>query len=224
MPIYSSGYSPAERNPALNMEQQRLLMSNIDLINSQADQILGHRDYFFCQLAFAYCGWAYIAGDGPLHLGHLVLGWKEGSLVETCPECSMPMPIWLFAGSILSGSNCWQGFCLQCNERRTSHSDPSIFSKRMKFAMWARQSFPYEIAEWEEYDGYIFSWGGNGLAPSRKNRLVWRRLADPVTLETLISELASGTLRPAEPVQPKNLDGVSQLKFTRKDGSEMRFP
>jgi hypothetical protein len=62
----------------------------------------------------------------------------------------------------------------------------------MQFVWSLRRKYPSKIAEWMEYDGQIFSWGGDGLQPSRKKKLVYKSTANPVSFGLLIDELASG--------------------------------
>jgi hypothetical protein len=87
---------------------------------------------------------------------------------------------------------------------------------RWQFVRNLRQRYPHELCEWEEYDGEIFSWGGNGLQPGKKKRLVHQPLADPVSLSVLIGELKSGNARIAKMPNVSLLKQEMKLKFSRR--------
>ena len=81
-----------------------------------------------------------------------------------------------------------------------------------------RQLYPAEVQVEQEYDGFEFSWGDNGLKPARKNHLVTRQLANPVSFETLIEELKVVVtyvkeMRPICPSSGQSL-GSNFLKIT----------
>lgn len=72
------------------------------------------------------------------------------------------------------------------------------------------------MKRWEEYDGFIFSWGGDGLEPARKKWLVHRQLAQAVSLEVLIDELKSGRLRKTKMPNVSCLKEEFELKFSNR--------
>jgi len=94
MAIVSRGYagsSLSDKEPDF-----QLFTENIELLTNSQQKILETGEYFFCELPFARCSWPYVGGDGPLCLGYLLLGWKNGILLEPCPDCK---------------GDSWSGFC-----------------------------------------------------------------------------------------------------------------
>jgi hypothetical protein len=113
-------------------------------------------------------------------------------LLEPCPDCGSKVYITSLGGSPLSGAGSWTGICSSCRERkRGRHCVFSPFIEKIKFVVELRKAFPAEISEWEDYDGFIFSWGGTGLNPARKRRLVRRKLVEPVSFEQLIKDFSA---------------------------------
>ncbi len=87
-----------------------------------------------------------------------------------------------------------------------------------------RQKFPESVTEWEEYNGFQFTWGGNGREPVKRKRRVVKALADPVSLETLIQELNSGYIRPGDaPSNVSLLKVEHKLKLSNKHGAELEI-
>lgn len=210
--LYSYGYeTPAPASVA--QDQYNLLVQNISLVLRYSDEIIACRDYFFCELAFAWCSWPYVSGDGPLQLGHLLLAWSSDRLIGKCSACSGKVLVTSFGGSILSGSNSWSGYCMDCESRKNGWWEN--FHEHWKFTLQSLRQYPLYVREFEEFDGQEFCWGGNGLRPARKTRRVWRRLATPVTLEVLIEELNQGRIR----INDRPLSCEQQplhLKFSRR--------
>jgi hypothetical protein len=168
-----------------------LFRKNAKSLLDHQDAILACEDYFFVPLAFAGCSFAYLGGGGPLCLGYLLLGWVDGILIEPCIKCEGQVRVVSFGGSPLSGSTAWSGFCPTSDKRRSAPG--SVHSK--------------------------FSWGGNGLEPSK--RKVWRGepTAKPITLETLIGELSSGILRKPNRPNVSLLKNKLELEFLTKSGA-----
>ncbi|MGD9683772.1 MAG: hypothetical protein AB7W16_21615 [Candidatus Obscuribacterales bacterium] len=192
-------------------------VSHLSLILERRDEILQIPEYFFCSLSFSWCSWPYLGGDGPLPLGYLIVGWRDGWLKETCPDCGSAVYLICFGGSPLSGSNGWTGICSICQViKSTRGASPDSFRKRFQSVIDLRRAFPLELFEWQEYDGYEFCWGGSGLRPAKKRRLVRRRTSEPVNLETLIEELSSGKLRRCRPLGVCMLRAEAGLKFSRQ--------
>ncbi len=203
MAIESRGYDP---RMGRSEQQLELFAENRDLILEHGDRIVRCKDYFFCAPEFAWCSWAYVGGDGLLPMGYLLLGWSEGMLAEVCSGCGGTVLIVSCGGSVLSGASSWFGMCVSC--RRTDSNRNQVgepgkkarrFSERRNFVAQLRTQYPVSVSEWQEYDGYIFSWGGNGLQPARKKRLVTRYCANPVSFEELIADLRDGSLRREDP-------------------------
>lgn len=199
MVIHSYGFAPAHLD-ADAVAQECLLFNSIGLILDHSQSIINCPKYFFCSLPFAFCSWPYVSGDGPLVLGYLILGWQSGHLIAPCANCNGDVHLISFGGSPLSGSNVWHGFCVSCQQAMRGSSAGSTFRQRMDFVCEVRKRFPTHASVWEEYDGDVFSWGGSGLSPRRKNRLVIRQLTEPVSFEVLIEDLRSGNVQ--NPTRP----------------------
>ena len=194
MTIVSRGYAGS---PSSNSEEAFLLFSeNLDLIRANEKTILECAEYFFCDIPFASCSWPYVGGDGPLCLGYLLLGWKDGLLVEPCPGCGGKCLVTSFGGSPLSGSNSWSGIC--SNTKKKYSKNPSIhkpFYKKLGLIVDLRKQYPQRITRLEEYDTEQFIFAGDGLEPARKTRPVTIELFQPMPLSELIKELKEGIVR-----------------------------
>jgi hypothetical protein len=212
--LYSYGYFSDEEKLQNGEIQFQILSDHLPLILQHERDILTCADYFFCPLDFAYCSWAYVGGDGPLYLGYLLLGWRDRSLTGVCAACGGKVLVTSFGGSILSGSNGWSGICESCHSKQQGRWEH--FNVARDFVTNLRQRYPREICEWEEYEGLVFSWGGNGLEPGRKKRLVRQPLANPVSLNVLIDDLKSGSIRIAKMPNVSLLNQEMKLKFSRK--------
>lgn len=167
-----------------------LFFQDIELLVEHADEIIARAEYFHCPLAFAYCGWPYVGGGGPLALGHLLIGWREGCLIDECPGCGGDLWIFRFAGSPLSGGNWHRGFCRSCTSIERG-SAPRFGPRFLAMYELTRRYFN-EVAEWHEVDAACFSWGGTGLQPCRRKIQTKRRLVEPVNLDALVATLRSG--------------------------------
>jgi hypothetical protein len=217
MTIQSHGHVPANIDKARLEEQFQFFTSNLSLLLKHEQDILNCRDYFFTPLSFAWCSWPYFGGDGPLCLGYLLLGWKDGILTEPCSGCGDKVLVLSFGGSTLSGSNSWSGFCMSCKikvyGKDTVHKP---FSNRVGFVLDLRKSHPLAVSHTEEVDDSTFDWGGTGLKPARKKQLVWTQLAAPVELSQLVQDLASGDIRTGMPLISVLSENEFQLKFSNK--------
>lgn len=71
--------------------------------------------------------------------------------------------------------------------------------KLMDFVLGLRTRYPAFIARWKEYDGFIFTWVGNGLQRIRKKQLAVTNTTAPADLETLLQEIKSGQFRQVRP-------------------------
>ena len=214
MTIYSYGFGPNEAESENSEAEFQLICDHLALILQHERDILSCVDYFFCRLTFAYASWPYIGGDGWLYLGYLLAGWKDGNFTGRCSECGNRVLVTSFTGSILSGSNAWTGICEFCRIQKRGRW--KHFDTRPHFVIDLRKRFPHELVEWEECDGFIFSWGGNGLEPARKKRIVHKPLANPVSLNVLIEELKGGNVRTAKMPNVSLLKQETKLKFSRK--------
>ncbi|MBY0549275.1 MAG: hypothetical protein K2W95_18515 [Candidatus Obscuribacterales bacterium] len=210
MTIVSRGY-----DPGLQEQNTELFIEHLDFLLSSEQIILNDRDYFFTPLSFAWCSWPYVSGDGSLPLGYLLCGWKDLILSEPCPECGGTVLVFSFGGSPLSGSNSWSGFCKDCRTKQTGRdSIHKPFVKRVSYVQALRKTFPERISSWEEYDGNMFTWGGNGLQPARKRQLVWTKLANPTSLAELVAELKSGRTR-RNPPEALHIQCDQKVKFSK---------
>lgn len=216
MAVHSYGHLPGLSSTDSETELF-LFVSNLSFILERRDDILQKRDYFFCSPSFSWCSWPYLGGDGPLPLGFLLTGWRDGWLTETCPECSSTVYLICFGGSPLSGSNGWTGICSGCpGVKSTRGASPDSFRARLVSVIHLRKSFPAALVEWQEYDGYEFCWGGAGLKPAKKKRLVRHLTAEPVVLETLLEDLSRGSLRQCGPPVVCLLRSEARLKYSRR--------
>jgi hypothetical protein len=192
MLIASHGFMPA--NPTIEDSQNwRLFCNNLTLILNSKQQILNCCDYFFVTLPGAYCSYPFVNTDGILFLGYLLIGWEQNILTDTCIKCQAKVIVFWFCGSILSGRNQWKGICLNCRNEQLGQWQ--TFGPHWQFVSELRKKYPDKISEWQEYDGFEFSFGGNGLKPARKKKLIWRQLAQSVSLQTLVNELTSSSIR-----------------------------
>jgi hypothetical protein len=225
MTIHVYANAPNDSDREKRAQEEQFFCDNLQLMLDRGQDILANSEYFFCPLSFAWCAFLWIGGGGPLCLGHLLLGWNEGILIEPCPDCNSRVFVTSFSGSPLSGSNSWSGFCIGCRSRRAGRGAVNKpFSKRMDFALTARKQFPQEVSHWEDYDGFIFSWGGNGLQPASKKRLVIEKVVEPVSLDVLVEELNTGCTRKGDPPQPKPTDTAYELELRGRNGSRLTGP
>lgn len=196
MTIVSQGYVG---NPASNNQQSiSLFTENIELLRAHEKTILECGEYFFCDIAFASCSWPYVTGDGPLCLGYLLLGWREGLLLESCPTCNSKCLVTSFSGSPLSGSQSWSGFCTNCKTMQSSQNQPvqNQLTKKIQFIVNLRKHYPQKTWQLEEQDAMQFTFGGNGRRPVKRLRKTSVDLVQPVTLAELVNELKEGKIRP----------------------------
>ncbi len=184
MAIFSIGFSPC-----LDHESEQDFLKHLDLILRHEDAILHNQSYFFVDLPFCFASWPYVGGDGPLYLGYLLLGWRDGILTDCCGDCQGKVLLTSLSGSPLSGTNSYAGICKECRQKTRGTSRTNVFAERVQFISTTRRSFARTRDQVEEFDGYEFSFEGNGLKPVRKKRMVTVDLASPVTLSILTSKL-----------------------------------
>lgn len=187
MTIFSYGYCPADSDRVRREAEFELLRTNLDFILEHRGKILRDKECFFCSLSFAWASVPYIGGGGPLCLGHLLLGWENEIMKEPCTECGGEILVTSFGGSVLSGSTGWSGICSSCNireHRRGSVHKP--FARRAHFVCSLLKRFPEEKIGVEDFDGFEFSWGGNGLKPARKKRQLTTRVVAEIALAEVL--------------------------------------
>ena len=212
MVLVSRGF--ASSSAAQKQDELRLFVQHIALILSRQSEVLGHKDLLFCALSFAWCSWPYVSGDGPLPLGYLLLGLQHGILTEPCPDCTGKVLVTSFGGSPLSGSCCWSGICINCKKMQHARGSVHVpFAGKISFVCQLRRTHPEKVCQWQEYDGFEFSWGGTGLTPARKKKAVWISLADPLSLPAAIERLQDPEPISQDLPNVSSLHGDLQLKF-----------
>lgn len=216
MAIHSVGFLPNRLEKEIAEREFQLFCENISLILEYRQEILNCVDYFFCSPKFAWCSWAYVAADGPLYMGYLLIGWEENVLTTRCTACRGGVLVTSFSGSPLSGSNRWSGICLFC--RNNQKGSWSQFVPRLEFVSSLRQKYPAQVGESEEYSGFTFSFGGNGLQPAIKKRPVQNYVANPISFETLIADLKTGNIQTRKPPNVSMMRNNLAFKLShRKD-------
>jgi hypothetical protein len=214
MAIVSRGYTGSSSSDT--EPEFQLFSENIALLRNNEQKILETAEYFFCELPFASCSWPYVGGDGPLCLGYLLLGWKNGILLEPCSDCNGECLVFSFAGSPLSGSNSWSGFCHQCNQKKNNRDTVhKPFYSKILFVSDLRKRFPQRIQQWEEFKGSKFTFAGNGLEPAIQKRLKTIELFDSISLTELIHEISEDFERPKNDPESGFEAEVVGLKFNR---------
>lgn len=214
MVIVSRGHGPSPADLQLAADEFRLFVQQLDLVLARQSEILGNKDLLFCPLSFAWCSWPYVSGDGPLCLGYLLLAWNKGILTEPCSECGGKVLVTSFGGSPLSGSCSWTGICMVCLEKRSARgSVHTPFASKIAFVSELRRCYPDQVCQWQEYDGFEFSWGGTGLTPALKRKPVWVKLAEPLSLHDLIERLQDSTAIEQDPPNVCSLHKDLHLKF-----------
>jgi hypothetical protein len=220
-------YAPDESDRERSAVEYALFCENLPLLLEHRQDVLACSEYFSCPLAFAWCSFLWIAGSGPLCLGYLLVGWQQGVLAEACPECGDTIYVSSFGGSPFAGWGWWLGFCVSCRTSRNERSarGQHTLKERMDFVLGMRHQLPAAISYWEEYDGYTFSWGGTGLQPARKNRLVSKPVVEAVSLKVLIGEFRNGRIRRGKPPNVSVLtDGGYHLELRLKNGGRLTYP
>jgi hypothetical protein len=225
-PIVSKGYYP---NSSADVDQDwQLFCQNVQLLLQHQQTILACSDYFFCSPSFSYCSWPWTSGDGPLVIGYLLLSWQNRLLVQSCPDsgCGVQVLITSFSGSPLSGANSWAGYCTNCRSRKSGSRTDIRFYELVDFVSKLRQKFPATVQQIEEYDAFEFSFGGDGLKPVIKKKVVQVPVAEPVNFATLLLELKAGTIRKGRPVNVYLLKKEYELKLsksTQKNSVHMKL-
>lgn len=137
-----NGYIPASKDKNIRKQDFNSFIESLNEILSNQELILSDKKSIFTPLSFAFCSWPYLQGSGPLCLGYLLLGWKDGIFIEICPNCSSSALVISFGGSPLSGSNSWSGYCRICQKRVTGKdSQHKPFFKRIKYVIKLRESY-----------------------------------------------------------------------------------
>jgi hypothetical protein len=143
--LYSIGFMPNEDNLENGKNEFQVFSDNLAFILEHERGILNCADYFFCSADFSYCSWAWVGGDGPLYLGYLLLGWRDGSLTGVCAAYGGTVLVTSFGGSVLSGSNSWAGVCESCHAKQNGRWEH--FNVARDFVTNLRKRYPHEICE-----------------------------------------------------------------------------
>ncbi len=196
--------------------EARLFQDNISLILKNQIAILTVADYFFCPISNAYCSagalGATILGS-TLRLGHLIIGWRSGVLIDSCPHCNGKALITAFSAHLKSGAPWWRrAFCIGCRKWLELSSPRVDFDRRMEVVKRILKHTPEHYEEVEHFASYKFAWSGDGFAPSTNTRLVIRHLYNPVPFDVLIYELQEDKLRQGQPP----VIGLSQEQLRHK--------
>lgn len=137
--IESWGHCPARSNE----QEKQAFFDSIPQLLADADSILKDPARFHSLPGeFCYGSWPYLAGDGPLCLGYLLLGWQSRNLLEQCPGCYGFLYLFSFAGSPLSGSNSYCGYCPECRTSTKDTSTGEVFLQRIKYVINLANSLP----------------------------------------------------------------------------------
>jgi hypothetical protein len=132
--------------------------------------------------------------------------------------------LYYLGGSPLSGSNSWSGFCVcGCGKKSGQYSELEQFSRRRDVSIALRRQFPQEVSYWEEYDGSVFFWGGSGLQPARKRRLIVKPVVEAVAFNLLIEELKSGKARKGAPPKPLSVTTKNAIELRTRNGGLLTF-
>jgi hypothetical protein len=225
MAIHVHAYAPTNPDWEKRAQDERFFWENLCIVLDHCKDIVDCSEYFFCPLSFAFCSFLWLGNSGPLCLGHLLFGWNDGALTAPCSDCGGVILLSYVGGSPLSGSNSWSGFCVGgCGKKSGRQPESQQFRRRMDFALAVRRQLPQEISQWEDYDGTIFSWGGNGLQPARKKRLIVKPIVGPVLFEVLVEELRHGNIRKGNPPQSTGAQDGYEFELRSRNGSTLTFP
>lgn len=186
MVIVSCGFSPCA-DEITAARDLFLFRATLPLLLANESAILQCAEYFYSQPAFSWCSCAFIAG-GPLPIGYLILSWQNDRLIGNCPHCASKVLVTSFAGSPLTGSNWWKGFCRSCNHMKVGRFDRLV--TEITFILRLRKIYPISVTKIEEFDGFMFDWD-RGLKPATKTRKITVPVTEPVSFEQLIAELSN---------------------------------
>ncbi len=175
------------------IHQARLFKDKIALLLERKAQILATPEYYFSPLSFCHVcvgipGASHLTAA--LRLGHLLVGWERGVLINECNDCRCEVYIVAFGGN-LKGSNCWwHGWCQNCKLWLRLPSTSEVTKARADSMRDILKESPEYLELLESYATYCFSWSGDSLMPTTKSRLVTRRLYQPKSFELVIHDLS----------------------------------
>jgi hypothetical protein len=125
-------------------------------------------------------------------LGVLLLLWKDGTFLQTCPECGGTAYIAGFGGSPLSGTNSWWGGCPSCG-KRVRGSVKGRFTDFWPVAHKKVREYPNEdtVLKGERPK---FSWSKGSTGVYTPDRILKPRVRG-VTLDELVETLQNNNKR-----------------------------
>ncbi|MBI4402899.1 MAG: hypothetical protein HY537_01985 [Deltaproteobacteria bacterium] len=100
----------------IEISDDKLFAKYINLIIDKKHLILNSPELFYVVTRCASLSLAYIGGSGMIPLGILISLWDKGEFMAECPKCKGVALVFNLGGSVLSGTNKWNGVCPTCME------------------------------------------------------------------------------------------------------------
>lgn len=194
MPPDESVFEREIRLPGCGPEETRdeleMLRDNLDRILEQADIILETPEKFHCLLHAAHFGLT----TGPnwqIPLGVLILLWREGKLITTCPHCAGKTHILRAGGSPFSGANTSTGICINCKEIVTGRlaDFPDVWQPLLEMRTKYRN---YQKVLRKRTR--VFSWK-EGVSGVETPEVVLQNAVQGISLKSLVRGLATSAIR-----------------------------
>ena len=106
-----------------------LFLENISLILSNQERIVNTPEFFNVRFKEAHFGAVHIGVEWYLPSGVLILLWRKGEWVKTCPKCGGIVYVYRALGSPFSGTALWKGVCASCGNTLSEQDNtfPSLF-------------------------------------------------------------------------------------------------
>ena len=154
MPKYSAAHAHCHTknfgtpDPTSVSEERQEFQDGISLILEHQEKIISCPDYFFCPLSFANCTVCSRFANllvAPLRLGHIIVGWRHGNLVESCPQCQGKCLVTSFGGH--NGIYWWRGLCLQCRQWCKAECGSCTQNDRQRFVSRMLKRVPEQLQE-----------------------------------------------------------------------------
>jgi hypothetical protein len=171
---------------------QRLFSDFFQLLLQGASEVLARREWYACELSFAYASAGSSAlvvslCSGPIRLGQLLNGWQSGALRATA-ECDHPIFITSFSINVARLPGRCTKFCKECKTWYTGELSNDEVQSRIDATRRLLKDVPpiYRNIE-EKYASYAFSW--SGLRPVTKTRFVRECIFKPASFDVVIESL-----------------------------------
>lgn len=164
--------------PTLSPEE-RILLHHADLIIANTRLIVDNPQAYFCRMPGSFS--MFMAGVNPT-LGELLLAWKEGLCLSTCPTCTSLL-------RVLRGYRNQEnvGMCLACHDFKTLRGKGGTAD----FFKWKRDR-GNQRSNWitvqETYQTEEFHFGC-GLKAVTEVRPVTRQIVKPFSIEKVVKWL-----------------------------------